>query len=186
MKRITQIFLAIIVAVTFINLTGCGTKPPVRTSKPVQPTPQQLVAPEPKEEPSFRIESVSTGERKVIVAFPITEAGKAIQDSVFQVYAASFVYADGVWHFQESADGFKVYENIMEYPYIYGYITLPFAKYLTNSDWYGVRVWVKTEAGTRLAVQPDSPYYQENEAGVGGYNFYVNMTTGENHPVKRE
>ncbi|MDD5294569.1 MAG: hypothetical protein PHP21_01425 [Patescibacteria group bacterium] len=102
------------------------------------------------------------------------------------VYSRSYIYADNNWKPQESPSGYKVAEAVMDYPYIRGYIILPFAKYLTNSDWYAVRVWVKTAAGTGLAVQPDSPYYRENEAGVGGYQFYVNMTTGENHPVKRE
>jgi hypothetical protein len=176
MKGFTLILLAIAMAVTFSSFTGCGGKPSVQATR------SAVKKTVPKEKPSFRIEKVDTERRMVVVAFPLLGAREALKDSVFQVYAATFVFADSAWNFEETASSYKVAtEN--HCPYVYGYITLPRPKHLSITDWYTVRVWAKTDAGTRLAVWPDGPYSQKDESGKWGYEFVVNMTSGEKYPA---
>lgn len=167
MRIISTAILACALALAFVS---CGPKP-----KPSAKA----------EKPHFEITRVSIDERMVVVSFPVLLASTAAwKDSSYQLYAAYYTLVtspDTTWVLMDGND-YRVETNSRFFPRIYGYVRLP-----EKGDWFLIRVWVKMVSGRKLFVWPGDLYAGDNKSKKPGYEFVINVKTGEKHPVpKRE
>ena len=164
--RIISIVLAVIMAAILVSFIGCGPKPPAKPTK--------------AEKPHFEV-TVEKDSRVVVVSFPLLAVPANFADSTLYVYAAYYVLVDSTWSPMVGND-YRVDTDKKSFPKLYGRIRLP-----EKGDWFIIRTWVRMDTGRRMMVWPKDPYAREDKSGKYGYEFVVNIVTGENHPVlKRE
>lgn len=160
--------VTILVCAFILVFTGCA------TTKPLAPT----SAPQPPL--SFRIAGFDSA--GVMVSFPILLAPAIMKDSLFQIYAASYVLEDTTWVLMAGGD-YRVETNKI-FPQLYGWINLPVRE---GVEWYSVRIWAEMKSGKRMIVSPLNIYAREDSFGKFGYEFVFNRITKEYYPVpKRE
>ncbi len=166
MKSITSILLAITMAFTLASFTGCGAKPSVSTG----PQPLRF----------FKVEEVAVDSGKVVFSLPFSF--KAF--SKYQVYAVYYIYADSAWVFSTCEDYQVGTKNLgMK---LSGYMYFPPD---SKTEWVSLRTWAictpKGSASTPIPIRKEDQYYREDVSGKPGYEFIVNLKTGEYHPVKK-
>lgn len=163
-----RIISTIAVFVLALVFASCGTKPPVPTG------PRPLLF--------FQVEEVVADSGKVVFSLPFSF--KAF--SRYQVYAAYYIYADSAWVFSTRED-YRVGTKNMGMK-LSGYIYFPPER---KTEWVSLRIWAictpDSSAPTPIPIRKEDQYYREDVSGKPGYEFVVNMRTGEYHPVpKRE
>jgi hypothetical protein len=165
----------ILVCVFAISFLGCGVKPVPRPTNQVSQQPVEKTA---KEFKPFRIERIDSDTGKVAFSLPIPEG---MEDSELFLCAVFFTYDGSVW---KLSNGYQPIRSGRRESRLWGYMNFPTGD--NDPEWYAIRTVATI---TRDAIEKIMPadcndfYYRPDEAGVGAYEFIVNINTGENHPV---